>query len=81
MALAILCLLPFAMIGDCRARAEGQMDVNSSRSALVFPETPVTVDDGTIDGALKIYSPFVLDCWELGCRPCQQIILTVLHMR
>lgn len=70
MAPAILCLLLLAMTGDCRAAPEGQTDVNASGSG-VFPEAPVTVDDGSLDGALKIYSPFVLDCWEIGCRPCQ----------
>jgi thioredoxin 1 len=73
MALAILCLLALAMTGDCRTAPEGQMSVNASGPAGVFPEAPVAVDDGGLDGALKIYSPFVLDCWEIGCRPCQLI--------
>lgn len=73
MALAILSLLPLAMMGDCRASPGGQMDVNASGPALVFPESPVTVDDGSLDGVLKIYSPFVLDCREIGCRPCDLI--------
>ena len=73
MALALLCLLPLAMMGDCRAAPEGQMNGNASGPARVFPESPVVVNDGTMDEALKIYSPFVLDCWEIGCRPCQLI--------
>jgi thioredoxin 1 len=73
MALAILCLLPTAMTGDCRTAPEGQMSVNASGQAGMFPEAPVAVDDSGLDGALKIYSPFVLDCWETGCRPCQLI--------
>ena len=71
--LTVLCLLPFAMMGDCRASPEGQMDGNASSQALVFPQTPVEVYDESLDDALMIYSPFVLDCWELGCRPCQLI--------
>ena len=73
MALAIICLLPLAMTGDCRAAPEGQMNVNASGPARMFPEAPVVVNDDSLDGALKIYSPFVLDCWEIGCRPCQLI--------
>jgi thioredoxin 1 len=73
MALAILCLLPLVMMGDCRASPEGQMNGNASGPVRVFPESPVVVNDGTMDEALKIYSPFVLDCWEIGCRPCQLI--------
>jgi thioredoxin 1 len=73
MALAFLCLLPLAMMGDCRAAPEGQMNGNASRQVLVFPESLVVVNDDCLDEALKIYSPFVLDCWEIGCRPCQLI--------
>ncbi|MCX6674000.1 MAG: thioredoxin family protein [Methanothrix sp.] len=80
MALALLCLLPLAMTGDCRASPEGQMDGGASSPALVFPESSVAVDDGGLDGALKIYSPFVLDCWEIGCRPCQLIDAKINQM-
>ena len=73
MALTVLCLLPLAVIGDCRASPEGQTDTNTSGLAPVFPESPVFLDDVCLDGALKIYSPFVLECWELGCRPCRLI--------
>lgn len=73
MAFAILCLLPLAMTGDCRAYPERQMNVNVSGPVRVFPESSVVVDDESLDEALKIYSPFVLDCWETGCRPCDLI--------
>jgi thioredoxin 1 len=73
MALAFLFLLPLAMMGDCRAAPEGQMNGNASGPARVFPEPPVVVNDDSLDEALKNYSPFVLDCWEIGCRPCQLI--------
>ena len=73
MALAILCLLPLAMTGDCRATLEGQTDGNNSKRAQVFPEAPVVVNDDTLDEAIKIYSYLVLDCWEIGCPPCKLI--------
>jgi len=66
-------LLPYAMIGECRAAPEGQMNVNASGPKLAFPEASAALDDRSLDGALKIYSPFVLDCWEIGCRPCDLI--------
>jgi hypothetical protein len=31
-------------------------------------------------GALKIYLPLVLDCWELGCWPCQKIETSIDQM-
>ena len=73
MAFAILCLLPLAMIGDCRAALEGQTYRNNSEIAQVFPEAPVVVNDDTLDEAIKIYSYLVLDCWEIGCPPCRLI--------
>ena len=73
MALALISLLTLAMTGDCLAPPDGQTDVNASGPARMFPESPVVVNDVDLDEALKIYSPFVLDCWEIGCRPCQLI--------
>ncbi len=73
MTLEILCLLLLAMTGDCMASADRRADVNATRPALVFPESPVVVNDDSLDEALKIYSPFVLDCWEIGCTPCKLI--------
>jgi thioredoxin 1 len=73
MALAIFCLLPLAMIGDCRATLEGQTDDNNPGQAQVFPEVPVVVNDNTLDEAIKIYPYLVLDCWEIGCPPCKLI--------
>jgi thiol-disulfide isomerase/thioredoxin len=80
MALMVLCLLPYAMIGDCRTAFEGQMNASVTGPALLFPESPVAVDDRSLDGALKIYSPFVLDCWENGCRPCELMDPKIDHM-
>jgi thioredoxin 1 len=73
MALAILCLLPQAMTGDCWAALEGQTYRNNSEQAQVFPDAPVVLNDDTLDEAIKIYSYLVLDCWEIGCPPCKLI--------
>ena len=70
--LTVFCLLPLAMMKDSLA-SDAQMNDSVTGPTLVFPESPVAMDDRNLDGALKIYSPFVLDCWELGCRPCQLI--------
>ena len=78
MALAFLCLLPLAMMGGCRASPEEQ--INASGPVRVFPESPVVVNDDSLDEALKIYSLFVLDCWEIGCRPCQLIEPKIYQM-
>src|SRR5512137_20572 len=66
----ILCLLLLTMTEECRAAPGGQMNVNASVPALVFPEAPVVVNDDSLDEALKIYPHLVLDCWEIGCPPC-----------
>ncbi|MDQ1261540.1 MAG: thioredoxin 1 [Euryarchaeota archaeon] len=73
MTLEILCLLLLAMTGDCQGGADEETDINAIRPTLVFPEAPVVVNDDSLDEALKIYSPFVLDCWEIGCTPCKLI--------
>lgn len=79
-AFAVLYLLLFAIMGDCRASPDGQINGSALPPVLMFPATPVDVDDGSLDGALKIYSPFVLDCWEIGCRPCQLIDAKISQM-
>jgi thioredoxin-like negative regulator of GroEL len=72
-ALMILFFLPLVMMGDSRAGSDEQMNASASGPARVFPEVPITVNDDSLDGALNIYPSFVLDCWEIGCRPCQLI--------
>jgi thioredoxin 1 len=44
------------------------------------PYAPLIINNSTIDSAIKDYSPFVLDCWEEGCTPCQLISPTVDEM-
>jgi thioredoxin 1 len=74
LALAIICLLPLAMTGDCRtAHLEGKTDGNSSKLAQVFPDAPIVVNDDTLHEAIRNYSNLVLDCWEIGCPPCKLI--------
>ncbi len=66
----ILCLLLLSAIaGYC----SGSETTNSTAPEGKYPDAPVNVDDYTIDSALKAYSPFVLECWKEGCRPCQLI--------
>lgn len=43
--------------------------VESNLTAL--PPAPIVVNDAGLDLALKAYTPFVLECWKLGCRPCK----------
>ncbi|MGV8175980.1 MAG: thioredoxin family protein [Methanothrix sp.] len=59
------------MACECQTEANDEIQANNTTALRVFPEAPVTVNDDSLDGALLAYSPFVLDCWELGCRPCQ----------
>jgi thioredoxin 1 len=73
MTISALCVLPFFMTGECRGIQEEPIAANNTTSAWIFPSIPIVVDDSTLDQALKSYSPFVLDCWEAGCRPCQLI--------
>jgi len=54
-------------------------DLNSS-VRLIFPDTPIELFDTTLDSALKIHSPLVVDCWELGCWPCQKMETTIDQM-
>jgi thioredoxin 1 len=45
-----------------------------------FPEVPIEVNDKNFESMLKLYSPFVVDCWEIGCRPCKSIDPTINEM-
>ncbi len=53
---------------------------SSSGPATEFPESPVEVKDKNIDSMLKLYSPLVIDCWEIGCKPCKAIDPTIDEM-
>ena len=55
------------------------VDQNSSEG-LIFPNAPVELFNKSLDGALKIYSPLVVDCWELGCWPCEKMETTIDQM-
>jgi len=65
--------------GDGQAVPGVQVDQNSS-AGLIFPDAPVELFDKSLDGALKTYSPLVVDCWELGCWPCQKMDTTINQM-
>jgi thioredoxin 1 len=45
-----------------------------------FPDAPVDVNDKNLDSMLKLYSPFVVDFWEIGCRPCKSVDPTINEM-
>ena len=66
-------LFAIAIFGSSMGTSETR--TNNSGSSLIpeFPDSPVLVNDSTLDQYLKKYSPFVLDCWEPGCNPCQLI--------
>lgn len=49
-------------------------------ASLEFIDSPLTVNDSTIDSAISRYSPLVLDCWEEGCEPCELISPTIDEM-
>jgi thioredoxin 1 len=45
-----------------------------------FPAVPVDVNDKNLNSMLMLYSPFVVDFWEIGCRPCKSIDPTINEM-
>jgi thioredoxin 1 len=58
---------------------------NASASGTHNPETelphvPIEVNDRNIESMINRYSPFVVDFWELGCRPCKSIDPTINEM-
>jgi len=46
-------------------------EISSLSRELLFPGAPLTMTDANLPGALNVYSPLVVDCWERGCRPCE----------
>ena len=79
--LLVICLLPWLTTTVASSEnADTQMISNGSKPAVDFPEIPVEVDDKNLDSMLKLYSPFVVDCWEIGCRPCELIDPTINEM-
>jgi thioredoxin 1 len=45
-----------------------------------FPDVPVDVNDKNLDSMCMLYSPFVVDFWEIGCRPCKSVDPTINEM-
>jgi len=45
-----------------------------------YPDVPIEVNDKNFDSMLRLYSPFVVDFWEIGCRPCKSIDTTINAM-
>jgi thioredoxin 1 len=72
-ALVFLCLMTLALTGDCQPSLEMQAEGNGSLQAQSFPNAPLVLNDDTLDDAIRIYPHLVLDCWEIGCPPCELI--------
>jgi thioredoxin-like negative regulator of GroEL len=45
-----------------------------------FPDVPIEVNDKNLDSMRMLYSPFVVDFWEIGCRPCKSLDPTINQM-
>ncbi len=78
--LLVFCLLGLTTSVADLENADTQMILNVSKPVVDFPEIPIEVDDKNLDSMLKLYSPFVVDCWEIGCRPCELIEPTINEM-
>ena len=80
--LVFCCLLLRAYDHCCRlSERRYANDLQCLPSLLqMFPEIPIEVNDKNLDSMLKLYSPFVVDCWEIGCRPCELIDPTINEM-
>jgi thioredoxin 1 len=75
----LLCLLSVLAALWPEAKAIGNMSITASESTESL-DSPLIINDSTIDSAIRDYSPFVLDCWKQGCTPCQLMGPTVDEM-
>ena len=65
-------ILPPAFAQDSGKNSSEQAgEISSLSRELLFPGAPLTMTDANLPGALNVYSPLVVDCWERGCRPCE----------
>jgi thioredoxin 1 len=78
--LLVFCLLGLTTYVAGLENADMQMILNVSKPVADFPEIPIEVNDKNLDSMLKLYSPLVVDCWEIGCRPCELIDPTINEM-
>ena len=53
---------------------------NTFKPEIEYPDVPIEVNDKNFDSMLRLYSPFVVDFWEIGCRPCKSIDPTINQM-
>ena len=53
---------------------------NTNKPETEYPDVPIEVNDKNFDSMLRLYSPFVVDFWEIGCRPCKSIDPTINEM-
>lgn len=66
-------LFVLAVFGSSMGASETRTNNSGNSIITEFLDSPVLVNDSTLGLYLKKYSPFVLDCWEPGCNPCQLI--------
>ena len=78
--LLVFCLLGLTTSVADLENADTRTILNVSKPVVDFPEIPIEVDDKNLDSMLKLYSLFVVDCWEIGCRPCELIEPTINEM-
>jgi thioredoxin 1 len=79
--LFIICMVNIlAILGNGSDSAADKTDLASPEHVWEFPDAPVSLDDSSLDSALKRYSPFVLECWKYDCSPCQLIRSTIDEM-
>jgi thioredoxin len=53
---------------------------NTYKPETEYPDVPIEVNDKNFDSMLRLYSPFVVDFWKIGCRPCKSIDPTINEM-
>ncbi|NTV28025.1 MAG: hypothetical protein HGA93_05030 [Methanothrix sp.] len=78
--LLVFCLLGLTTSVADLENADTRTIINVSKPVVDFPEIPIEVNDKNLDSMLKLYSPLVVDCWEIGCRPCELIEPTINEM-
>ena len=76
---------PISNVYDSNVSESNASISNASAGSMLnpekeFPDVPIEVNDKNFDSMLRLYSPFVVDFWEIGCRPCKSIDPTINEM-
>jgi thioredoxin 1 len=69
--LSILCIVLMLASASGSQSSAAKMNNLAFSSPQKFPDSPVTVKDENFDRLVKLYSPFVIDCWKIGCESCE----------